>query len=164
MNKTRKCVSVALLVLLFLVSGCKPSTFTPSEVDQGKALVERALQAFAANDVGELQECFVPTATGLPILVGDVRRTWFETLHASGVVSATIHGYQIAGFDVLENQPAKLTASVTYTGTYTFQYAQAAKSYVCTHQVQVTLVKYKGSILLSDFQQQGVAPVCRGVD
>lgn len=163
MSKTKVSVSLALILCLLGLVGCKPKPFSETDISQSKTVLQEVLNAFAKNDVGALQANFVPTATELVSTVVEVKNVWFDTLKAVGVESASVSGYRVSEFDVVKNEPDRLTASVLYTGTYTFTATTSSKVYVCSHQVEVVFVKYEGKVLVGNLQQQGSPPSCEEV-
>jgi hypothetical protein len=142
------------------LSACKPKPFSSEDIENSKVVLQQVLQAFVSNDVTTIKENFVPTATQLTMTVSDLKTVWDTTLHSVGVQSATIEGYKINDFDVVKNEPDRLTASVSYTGTYEFTSNVMSKTEVCRHQVEVVFVKYQGKILVGQLQQQGALPSC----
>lgn len=160
MNKTKIFVSIVLLFVAMSLSACKPKPFSSEDIESSKVILQQVLQAFASNDVATIKENFVPTATQLTKTVSELKTVWNSTLHSVGVQSATIEGYTINGFDVLKNEPDRLTASVSYTGTYAFTSNSMSKTEICRHQVEVVFVKYQEKILVGQLQQQGALPSC----
>lgn len=164
MSKTKVFVSLVLILCSLGLTGCKPKPFSETDISQSKVVLQDVLNAFAKNDVNVLQGNFVPTATELISTVVEVKNVWFDTLKSVGVQSASVSGYRIDQFDVVKNEPDRLTASVLYTGTYTFTATKSSKTYVCSHQVEVVFVKYEGEVLVGNLQQQGAPPSCEEVN
>ena len=163
MSKTKAFVSLLLILCSVGLTGCKPKPFSETDISQSKVVLQDVLNAFAKNDVNALQGNFVPTATELISTVVEVKNVWFDTLKSVGVESASVSGYRVDQFDVVKNEPDRLTASVLYTGTYTFTATNSSKTYVCLHQVEVVFVKYEGKVLVGNLQQQGAPPSCKEV-
>jgi len=163
MSKTKAFVSLLLILCSLGLTGCKPKPFSEMDISQSKVVLQDVLNAFAKNDVNALQGNFVPTATELISTVVEVKNVWFDTLKSVGVESASVSGYRVDQFDVVKNEPDRLTASVLYTGTYTFTATSSSKTYVCLHQVEVVFVKYEGKVLVGNLQQQGAPPSCEEV-
>jgi len=163
MSKTKAFVSLILILCSVGLTGCKPKPFSEADINQSKVVLQDVLNGFAKNDVDAVQGNFVPTATELISTVVEVKKVWLDTLKSVGVGSASVSGYQIEQFDVVESEPGRLTASVLYTGTYTFTATKSSKTYVCSHQVEVFFVKYEGKVLVGNLQQQGAPPYCEEV-
>jgi hypothetical protein len=164
MNKIKVLVAnLVVLMMIVTLSGCKPQPFSDQDITQSRQILEEVLNAFATEDTQTLKKDFVPTATKLTESVGDIMQVWLGTLNSIGVKTASISGYQIDTFQVLKNEPDRLTASVLYTGTYTFTTTTIQETYFCKHQIQVVFVKYQGKILVANLQQQGTAPSCTEV-